>query len=126
MQSEQISNEKDDDPYFIIEELNTKVQVLEKQNENLLKVLNQFREAMCGQMIEADFYKLIQEMVKEHPTIREQWRDLVMTMQLVDSEIQVKFKEILEKDRNWEMNSYVEKHEADQKFAQLKQKYNGV
>ena len=124
MQLEQTSNEKDDDPYFIIEELNTKVKVLEKQNEDLLKMLNQFRSAMCGQLIEADFYKLIQEMTKEHPTMKEQGRDLVMTMQLIDPEIGIKFKEILEKDRNWEMNSYVEKYESDQKFSQLKQKHN--
>lgn len=115
MQSEQ-KIEDGHDPYLIIEEMKTKILSLEQQNTNLLKVLNQFRSAMCGKMIEADFYHLIQDMVKENATLKEQWRDLVMVMQMVDPEINDKFKEILNKDRNGQMIDYIDEYEAQQKY----------
>jgi hypothetical protein len=122
MQSEQTFEDNGHDPYLIIEEQKSQIEVLEKKNENLLKVLNEFRAAMAGKMIEADFYKAIQEMVKENPSIRDQWSDLVMTMRLIDPEVDKKFKEILMKDRNFEMNNFVENFTNEQKFKQAKTK----
>jgi hypothetical protein len=108
--AERFADEMNESPDLIIakqekeiNDLKEKLEAMEKQAKDSVKMLDEARSKLSGKFIKADFYEVIERMVKENESVNDAWMNLMITMKLVQPELEEEFREILMRDRNTQM-----------------------